>query len=197
MLHLTIFVGLSWRQEAEEHAGGNMSWNTGVDYGRMLARSSIQDEVVALYRQAGLSLKADLATLAAAPRITADPAAVGYMARNISFGGGLTRPMLTIHTTGDPLVPVQVEHAYADAVGRRAPSRAAAPGLRAPRRALHLHHRRDARRTARPGAADHHRAVAGHGPDVLNRPPPTSIRRRRQPTYLPAGAVSRPFNLDH
>ena len=28
VLHLTIYVGLSWRQEAEEHAGGNMSWNT-------------------------------------------------------------------------------------------------------------------------------------------------------------------------
>jgi hypothetical protein len=116
VLHLTVYVGLSWRQEAEEHAGGNMSWNTAVDYGRMLARSSIRDEVVALYERAGLSLRADLATLAAAPRITADPAAVAYMARNISFSGRLIRPMLTIHTTGDPLVPVQVEHAYADAV---------------------------------------------------------------------------------
>jgi len=116
VLHGTIYVGLSWRQEAEEHAGGNMSWNTGVDYGRMLARSSIRDEVLALYARAGLSLRADLAALAAAPRITADPAAVRYMIRNISFGGRLTRPMLTIHTTGDPLVPVQVQHAYADAV---------------------------------------------------------------------------------
>jgi hypothetical protein len=117
VLHLTIYVGLSWRQEAETHAGGNMSWNTRVDYGRMLARSSIRDEVVALYRRAGLSLQADLAVLAAAPRISADPAAVGYMIRNISFGGRLSRPMLTIHTTGDPLVPVQVQQAYADAVG--------------------------------------------------------------------------------
>lgn len=116
VLHLTIFVGLSWRQEAEQHAGGNMSWNTRVDYGRMLARSSIRAEVEALYRRAGLSLAADLATLAAAPRISADSAAVGYMVRNISFSGRLTRPMLTIHTTGDPLVPVQVQHAYADAV---------------------------------------------------------------------------------
>jgi hypothetical protein len=116
VLHLTIFVGLSWRQEAEEHAGGNMSWNTRVDYGRMLARSSIRPEVEALYARAGLSLDADLATLAATPRISADPAAVGYMANNISFTGRLTRPMLTIHTTGDPLVPVQVQHAYADAV---------------------------------------------------------------------------------
>jgi hypothetical protein len=116
VLHLTIFVGLSWRQEAEEHAGGNMSWNTGVDYARLLSRSSVRAEVEALYAQAGLSLPADLATLAAAPRISADPAAVGYMARHISFSGRLTRPMLTIHTTGDPLVPVQVERAYADAV---------------------------------------------------------------------------------
>ncbi|HZN70194.1 MAG TPA: hypothetical protein VFC00_00690, partial [Micromonosporaceae bacterium] len=102
--------------EAEEHAGGNMSWNTRVDYARMLARSSIRAEVEALYAGAGLSLADDLATLAAAPRIGADPAAVGYMVRNISFGGRLTRPMLTIHTTGDPLVPVQVQHAYDDAV---------------------------------------------------------------------------------
>ena len=116
VLHLTIYVGLSWRQEAEEHAGGNMSWNTRVDYGRMLARSSIRDEVLALYARAGLSLAGDLAALAAAPRITADPAAVGYMIRHISFGGRLSVPMLTIHTTGDPLVPVQVQHAYADAV---------------------------------------------------------------------------------
>lgn len=116
VLHLTIYVGLSWRQEAEQHAGGNMSWNTRVDYARLLARSSVRAEVQALYNQAGLSLADDLATLAAAPRITADPAAVDYMTRNISFTGRLTRPMLTIHTTGDPLVPVQVEHAYADAV---------------------------------------------------------------------------------
>lgn len=116
VLHLTIYVGLSWRQEAEEHAGGNMSWNTHVDYGRMLARSPIRAEVEALYQRAGLSLGADLAALAAAPRIKADPAAVGYMIRNISFSGRLGHPMLTIHTTGDPLVPVQVQHAYADAV---------------------------------------------------------------------------------
>ena len=116
VLHLTILVGLSWRQEAEAHAGGNMSWNTRVDYGRMLARSSIRAEVGALYARAGLSLPGDLSTLAAAPRISADPAAVRYLARNISFGGRLTRPMLTIHTTGDPLVPVQAQDAYADAV---------------------------------------------------------------------------------
>lgn len=116
VLHLTIYVGLSWRQEAEEHAGGNMSWNTRVDYARMLERSSIKNEVHALYDRAGLSLVDDLAQLAGASRISADPPAVRYMTENISFSGRLDKPMLTIHTTGDPLVPVQVEHAYADAV---------------------------------------------------------------------------------
>jgi hypothetical protein len=123
VLHGTIFVGLSWRQEAEQHAGGNMSWNTGVDYARLLARSPLRAEVRALYARAGQSLRADLAALAAAPRIAADPAAVRYMTRNISFGGRLARPMLTIHTTGDPLVPVQVQHAYADAVADAGGSR--------------------------------------------------------------------------
>ncbi len=115
-LHLTIFVGQSWRQEAESHAGGNMSWNTGVDYARLLARSADRAEVETLYARAGLSLPADLAALNRAPRITADPSAVAYMIRNIVFTGRISKPMLTIHTTGDPLVPVQVEHAYADAV---------------------------------------------------------------------------------
>jgi dienelactone hydrolase len=115
-LGLTIYVGLSWRQEAETRAGGNMSWNTGVDYARMLARSSVRDEVLALYARAGGSLHADLAALAAAPRLGADPAAVAYMARHISFTGRLPVPLLTIHTTGDGLVPVQVQRAYADTV---------------------------------------------------------------------------------
>jgi len=112
----TVHVGLSWRQEAETWAGGNMSWNTGVDHGRLLARSSIRAEVEALYAAAGLSLAGDLAALARAPRISADPSAVGYVARNLSFTGRLPVPLLTIHTTGDALVPVQVQRAYADAV---------------------------------------------------------------------------------
>ncbi len=112
----TVFVGLSWRQEAETWAGGNPSWNTGVDYARMFARSAIRPEVEALYARAGLSLAADLATLNRAPRISADPAAVGYVIRNLTFTGRPATPLLTIHTTGDALVPVQVQRAYADAV---------------------------------------------------------------------------------
>ncbi|MDP9792362.1 dienelactone hydrolase [Catenuloplanes nepalensis] len=117
-LGITIHVGLSWRQEAESRAGGNMSWNTGVDYRRLLTRSAFRDEVLAMYRDAGASVEADLATLDAAPRISADPWAVRYIARNISFTGRLDVPLLTIHTTGDELVPVQVQAAYRDTVTR-------------------------------------------------------------------------------
>lgn len=114
----TIYVGLSWRQEAEGWAGGNMAWNTGVDYARMFANSSIRTEVEVLYARAGLSLADDLAALNRAPRISADPNAVRYVIRNLTFTGRPTTPLLTIHTTGDALVPVQVERAYADAVHR-------------------------------------------------------------------------------
>ena len=41
MLHSTIYTGLPARQEAETWAGGNMSWNTGVNYAHLFARSSM------------------------------------------------------------------------------------------------------------------------------------------------------------
>ncbi|MER7398150.1 hypothetical protein ABT381_21890 [Streptomyces sp. NPDC000151] len=104
------------RQEAEQRADGNMSWNTSVDYAAMLRRSSGFKEVDALYRSAGLSLRDDLRTLADAPRVKADPAAVRYMTRNIAFTGQLRTPQLDVHTTGDPLVPVQVTSAHQRAV---------------------------------------------------------------------------------
>ncbi|WP_329266210.1 hypothetical protein [Streptomyces pseudovenezuelae] len=104
------------RQEAETRAGGNMSWNTGVDYARLLGESSVRKEVTALYKKAGLSLTADLAALDRAPRVTADRNAVAWMSRTSSFTGELAKPQLSVHTIGDPLVPVQTESALRRAV---------------------------------------------------------------------------------
>jgi pimeloyl-ACP methyl ester carboxylesterase len=107
------------RAELEARAGGNVSWNTGVDYDRQLALSIDRDEVEALYKDAGLDLGADLRTLNAAERISGDPAAVRYLTRNVSFDGDLGHvPVLSIHTTNDPLVGVEQEQAYASAVDR-------------------------------------------------------------------------------
>lgn len=102
----------SWRQEAESRAGGNPSWNTGVDYTAMLRRSPLREEVGAVYAKAGLSLDKDLAALRKAPRISADPGAAAWMSHTSSFTGELRKPQLNIHTTGDALVPVQTESAY-------------------------------------------------------------------------------------
>jgi hypothetical protein len=122
-LQIQVQFIFGFRQEIEQRAGGNPTWNVGVDYRSLLARSSSSDLVLALYRQAGLSLRDDLHALARAPRVKADPAAAAYFARNIVYDGRLDVPVLSIHTTGDGLVVVPHEHAYADAV-RRAGDRA-------------------------------------------------------------------------
>ena len=104
------------RAELEARAGGNPSWNTGVDYRDQLNKSADSQEVRALYKQAGLSLDKDLATLNATPRIAANPGAVAYLNTYISFDGDLNIPVLTMHTTGDGLVENQHEQAYATVV---------------------------------------------------------------------------------
>lgn len=104
------------RAELEARAGGNPSWNTDVNYRKQLELSSDSREVVALYKQAGLNLNKDLKTLNTSPRITADPQAVEYLNRYISFNGDLNIPVLTMHTTGDGLVANQDEQAYASVV---------------------------------------------------------------------------------
>jgi hypothetical protein len=104
------------RAELEARAGGNPSWTTGVNFTTQLAKSPNLREVIALYHAAGLSLRADLATLNRAARISADPAAVRYLARYIAFNGQLSMPVLTMHTTGDGLVIPENEQAYASVV---------------------------------------------------------------------------------
>ncbi|GAA2521828.1 alpha/beta hydrolase [Streptomyces levis] len=114
LLQLPAF---SWRQEAEARAGGNPSWNTGVDYSALLARSPLYKEVTELYKEAGLSLRSDLSALDRAPRISADPPAVRWMRNTSVLSGRLTDPQLNIHTTGDALIPVQAESAHRRAAG--------------------------------------------------------------------------------
>lgn len=111
----TVF---SPRYPLEQRAGGNMSWNTGVDYRRLLRDSGRSRQVRALYAQAGLDLDADLARLEAAPRISADPAAVDYMERYFTPSGRLGVPVLTLHERGDNFPTVTQARAYSDVVRR-------------------------------------------------------------------------------
>jgi hypothetical protein len=104
--------GLALRADMESRAGGNPSTNVGVDYGKLLHRSNGRAEVEGLYRRAGLDLAADLGSLAAAPRIAADPSARQYLTTFTTFDGDLRDPLVTLHTAGDPLAVVEQEQAY-------------------------------------------------------------------------------------
>jgi len=111
-----FLFGFFGRAELEARAGGNFSWNTSVDYRVQLSHSSDKAEVIALYAAAGLDLNKDLDSLNAAPRIAANPSAVAYVAKYITYNGDLNLPVLTMHTTGDGLVEVTDENAYASVV---------------------------------------------------------------------------------
>jgi pimeloyl-ACP methyl ester carboxylesterase len=102
----------AFRADLQAKAGGNPSWNTGVNYFSDLAKSTDLREVTALYQAAGLSLGHDVTTLNSSQRIKADPKAVAYLARNIAFNGDISVPVLTMHTTGDGLVVPENEQAY-------------------------------------------------------------------------------------
>ena len=105
------------RAELESRAGGNPSWNNGVDYQKQLNKSVDNAEVKALYATAGLSLDADLLALNQASRIKANPPSLAYLKRNIIFNGKIGVPVLTLHTKGDGLVEVENENAYKEVVG--------------------------------------------------------------------------------
>ena len=104
------------RFHVEKALGGNNSGNKGVDYARVLATSQHAPLVKALYKKAGLDLRADLRDLTNNATITADPAAVAEGLRTSSAGQGLAVPLLNIHTTADDLVPVEQESRFATRV---------------------------------------------------------------------------------
>jgi pimeloyl-ACP methyl ester carboxylesterase len=108
----------AFRADLEAKAGGNPSWNTGVNYFQDLSKSADTSEVKALYRSAGLSLGHDVQTLDTSKRINANPKAVAWLARNISFDGDISVPVLTMHTTGDGLVVPENEQAYKSVVDK-------------------------------------------------------------------------------
>jgi pimeloyl-ACP methyl ester carboxylesterase len=104
------------RAELEFRAGGNPSWNIGVDYREQLQKSVDRKEVEALYQQAGLDLNRDLSMLNSTLRISPDPGAVGYLSKYISFNGDLNIPVLSMQTVGDGLVVNEGDQSYASVV---------------------------------------------------------------------------------
>lgn len=106
------------RDDQTRRAGGNFSWNTDVDYARLLKLSGQADFVRALYREAGRDLDADLALLAAAPRVAADAPARDYMARHYVPHGRVKAPVLLMQTVADPVTLVEMTADYGQRVRR-------------------------------------------------------------------------------
>jgi len=99
-------------------AGGNGSWTLGEDFAELLNHSPYHDVVRELYSAAGVDLKADLESLNAGATVGADPDAIASLEETSVPTGKLEVPQLTLHTTADPLVPVQHENVYGDVVRR-------------------------------------------------------------------------------
>lgn len=103
------------RTDQEARAGGNFSWNTGIDYRRQLALSGRRAMVAALYAQAGLKLDADLATLNAGQRIPAKPQAVAYMRANYTPNARPLVPLVAVQTIGDGMTAPAMQRGYTEA----------------------------------------------------------------------------------
>lgn len=103
------------RTDQEKRAGGAFSWNGGVDYRAQLARSGRRAMVERLYRDAGLTLDADLAMLNAGRRITADPKAVAYMRANYTPNARPLVPLVAVQTIGDGMTAPALQRGYAEA----------------------------------------------------------------------------------
>ncbi|MCR2786126.1 hypothetical protein, partial [Microbacterium sp. zg.B96] len=112
----TLKLLLLRRSVLEQTAGGNMSWNAGVDYTHQFETSGQTAMAEALYSEAGLDLSADLATLAGAERISADVGAVEWARTSGVYDGTLEMPVLSVFTDTDPRAALSELRAYEETV---------------------------------------------------------------------------------
>jgi hypothetical protein len=106
------------RDQIEAAAGGESAGTVGVNFARLLKRSSYYPEVKALYQDSGLSLQSDLEDLTRNATLRPDRAAYRWLARTSVPSGHLQVPELDLKTISDPLIPVQQERYYAGLVHR-------------------------------------------------------------------------------
>ncbi len=113
----TVGQAMSSRNELNRRGGGSISFNTEVNYREILQSLQNADIVYELYRQAGLDIESDLTKLAQAPRVSADPQALSWIAPQV-WHGGLTIPVLTLNNIGDNISAVSALYAFQETVTR-------------------------------------------------------------------------------
>jgi hypothetical protein len=96
--------------------GGDSGYNIGVDYGALIRESPYYGEIQALYKAAGLNLRADIATLDEHENYAPEGNSL-YRTQATSVNTGqLQVPELDVHTVSDQLAPVPFEATYAERV---------------------------------------------------------------------------------
>ncbi|WP_051218053.1 alpha/beta hydrolase family protein [Nocardioides insulae] len=109
---------ISRRSAIVNAAGGDSGWTAGVDYAALLRDSSQRHTVRALYRDARLDLRKDLAAVTSAADVEPDEDALDWMLETSVPTGKLQVPELTTHTLIDTLAPVEYQEEYAETVRR-------------------------------------------------------------------------------
>ena len=100
------------RPALEQAAGGDSAGTIGVNFEQLIHESSYYPEVRALYNEAGLDVRSDIATLDAGENIAPDRAAYQWNQQTSVPTGRLQVPELDMKTVSDQLVPVQQERYY-------------------------------------------------------------------------------------
>jgi len=112
------YPGAWWRFTFEQSGGGQMSWNTGIDYVKLFKQGypAYQKATRELYAKAGGNLDEDLAKLNAAKRVEASPKAMKYWsAPGRTVTGEPKVPVLRVDGTHDPAI-IPLMAGYEEAV---------------------------------------------------------------------------------
>jgi hypothetical protein len=96
--------------------GGDSGYNIGVDYGALIRQSPYYRQIEALYKAAGLNLRADIATLDHHENYAPEGNSLHRTQATSVNTGRLQVPELDVHTVSDQLAPVPFEATYAQRV---------------------------------------------------------------------------------
>jgi hypothetical protein len=96
--------------------GGDSGYNIGVDYGALIRRSPYFGQIKALYKAAGLNLRADIATLDQHENYAPEGNSLERTQATSVNTGRLQVPELDVHTVSDQLAPTPFEATYAERV---------------------------------------------------------------------------------
>ena len=106
----------SGRYSIAEAEGGDSGYNVGVDYGALLRESPYYRQIEALYKAAGLNLRADIAALDEHESYAPEGNSLSRTQATSVNTGRLQVPELDVHTVSDQLAPAPFEATYAQRV---------------------------------------------------------------------------------